>query len=187
MTIIDPDINHSRWEPGLVMFPYLDAERSWVLVHGGGRNVAICSVYSAADAPNSNFEKWNFELYAMITAEMSTIGNEGYECLIIGDLNGHIGCDAQGIPGNNPDINVNGTLVRDFIHNTGMKLVNSDQIRCTGVFTRATLNSISCLDLVLEDTKAGEIVQDMFIHENNEILGGSDHSALFITLNPLVT
>ena len=73
MTIINLDINHSRWEPRLVMFPYLDAERSWVLVHEGGRNVAICSVYSAAEAPNSNFGTWNFELYAMITAEMSTM------------------------------------------------------------------------------------------------------------------
>jgi len=50
------------------------------------------------------------------------------------------------------------------------------------VFTRATVNSISCLDLVLEDTKAGEKVEELFIDENNEVLCGSDHSALFVTL-----
>ena len=38
------------------------------------------------------------------------------------------------------------------------------------------------LDLVLEDNKAGELVEELFIDENNEVLGGSDHSALFVTL-----
>ena len=98
-----------------------------------------------------------------------------------------LGCDAQGIPGNNPDINHNGALVRDFIHYTGLNLVNSDQARCSGVFTRATLNSISCLDLVLEDDKVGELVEELFIDENNEVLGGSDHSALFVTLKNNIT
>ena len=187
MTIINPSINHSRWEPGLVMHPYLDAERSWLLVHEGGRNVAVCSIYCAAEVHGSSYDSWNFDLYAMVSAEMGTIRNEGYECLIIGDFNGHIGCDAQGIPGNNPDINHNGALVRDFIHYTGLNLVNSDQARCSGVFTRATLNSISCLDLVLEDNKVGELVEELFIDENNEVLGGSDHSALFVTLKNNIT
>ncbi|XP_023340430.1 uncharacterized protein LOC111710556 [Eurytemora carolleeae] len=187
MTIINPSINHSRWEPGLVMHPYLDAEWSWLLVHEGGRNVAVCSIYCAAEVHGSSYDSWNFDLHAMVSAEMGTIRNEGYECLIIGDFNGHIGCDAQGIPGNNPDINHNGALVRDFIHYTGLNLVNSDQARCSGVFTRATLNSISCLDLVLEDNKVGELVEELFIDENNKVLGGSDHSALFVTLKNNVT
>ena len=106
--------------------------------------MAVCSIYCAAEVHGSSYDMWNFDLYAMVSSEMGTIRNEGYECLIIGDFNGHIGCDAQGIPGNNPDINHNGTLVRDFIHYTGLNLVNSDQARCSGVFTRATLNSISC-------------------------------------------
>jgi len=66
MTIINPSINHSRWEPGLVMHPYLDAERSWVLVHEGGRNVAICSIYCAAEVAGSRYDTWNFDLYAMM-------------------------------------------------------------------------------------------------------------------------
>ena len=106
--------------------------------------MAVCSIYCAAEVHGSSYDTWNFDLYAMVSAEMGTIRNEGDECLIIGDFNGHIGCDAQGIPGNNPDINHNGTFVCDFIHYTGLNLVNSDQAQCSGVFTRATLNSISC-------------------------------------------
>ena len=61
--------------------------------------MAVSSIYCAAEVHGSSYDMWNFDLYAMVSAEMGTIRNEGYECLIIGDFNGHIGCDAKGIPG----------------------------------------------------------------------------------------
>ena len=41
MSIVRPGLNHSRWDPGLVMFPYLDAERAWFLIHEGDDLVLI--------------------------------------------------------------------------------------------------------------------------------------------------
>ena len=43
--------------------------------------------------------------------------------------------DSQGIPGNNPDINSNGRLIRNFVADNGLRVVNGDADRCEGVFT----------------------------------------------------
>ena len=147
MTIVTPGLNHSRWDPGLVMFPYLDAERAWILIHKG---TVRCAVYCAAEVLDGNFRAWNFDLFAMIKQEMQIIKSDGFECLIGGDLNGHVGNDIDGIPNNLPHVNFNGTLIRDFGSSSNLRIVNADRLRCNGVFTRVTANSISCLDYVLE-------------------------------------
>ena len=82
-----------------------------------------------------------------------------------GIFNAHVGNDSQGIPRNNKDINWNGKLVREFIHTNNLSIVNKDQNRCNGGFTRITSNSMSILDLVLEDSIAGHIVDKVEIDE----------------------
>ena len=49
ITIVKPGLNHLRWEPPLPMFPYLDAERDWILIHENSKKLAFCSVYMAAN------------------------------------------------------------------------------------------------------------------------------------------
>lgn len=78
---------------------------------------------------------WNTELYVMIQNEMETIKNEGFNCIILGDLNGHVGNDDQGIEGNHPNINYNGQLLRSFIDSNDLVMFNADKERCSGVFT----------------------------------------------------
>ena len=58
-----------------------------------------------------------------------------------------------------------GKLVREFIHTNNLSIVNKDQNRCIGGFTRITSNSMSILDLVLEDSIAGHIVDKVEIDE----------------------
>ena len=55
MTIVTPGLNHSRWDPGLVMFPYLDAERAWILIHERNSKIAVCAVYCSAEVLDGNF------------------------------------------------------------------------------------------------------------------------------------
>ena len=33
LALICPNLNHIRWDPSLVLFPYLDNERMWILIH----------------------------------------------------------------------------------------------------------------------------------------------------------
>ena len=183
MTILRPDLNHTRWDPGLVMFLHLEAERSWILVHENGRQIAFCSVYCAAEVQNEQFKIWNKELYIMIKHEMETIKGKGFDCIILGDLNGHVGNDDRDIEGNSPDINYNGKLLRDFIDSNGLIMINADKTRCSGLFTRTNSNSATCIDYVLADSNSEELIMQMTIDSNKEVLWGSDNSSVLIELN----
>ena len=88
---------------------------------------------------------------------------------------------SQGIPRSNKDINWNGKLVREFIHTNNLSIVNKDQNPCNG-FTRITSNSMSILDLALEDNITGHLVDKLEFDEYGEVLGGSDHAALFFSV-----
>ncbi len=182
LTIIKPGLNHSRYEPPLPMHPYLDNEREWILIYENDSKVAICFVYLAAEVGGNNFQVWNAELCAMLQAEVTTLREDGYTCSLAGDFNGHIGADSQGIPGNSPDINTNGRLIRNFVSVNGLRIVNGDANRCEGVFTRMTANSVSALDLVIEDDREDKLVLAMSIDTYGRILGGSDHSAIFFKI-----
>ena len=182
LTVVQPGLNHSRYEPPLPMYPYLDNEREWILIHENNSSVAICFVYLAAEVGGENFQVWNAELCAMLQAEITVLREDGYTCSLVGDFNAHIGADSQGIPGNNKDINSNGRLLRGFVSGNDLRVVNSDIERCKGLFTRITQNSVSALDLVLEECANDPLVTEMSIDTFGEILGGSDHSAIFFKL-----
>ena len=183
MIIVRQGLKHSSWEPGLVLHPYLDAERMWLLVHENNRKIAFCTVYCAAEVPDGSFKQWNMDLFSMIKTELDTVRNDGYDCIVLGDLNGHVGCDIKGIPGNRPDINYNGTLIRDFVDTSDMSIANADKNKCSGLFTRVTANSQTCIDYVLVDKANIYLVDSMVINVNNETLWGSDHSAILVELN----
>ena len=178
--MVRSSINHSRFIPGLVMHPYLDAERDWILIHQNNANLAVCSVYMAADTGGGDHIVWNENLYSMIQSEMTVLQGEGYSCVLAGDFNGHIGDDEGGVEGNLQDVNHNGRLVRDFIFPNGLSIVIADRERCEGVFTRVGANSVSLLDLVLEDKL---IVQSLVVDEECKLLGGSNHAPLIFTIN----
>ena len=97
-----------------------------ILFYENNSNVALCFVYLAAEVGGDNFQVWNAELCAMLQAEFSTLREDGYTSSLVGDFNGHIGADSQGIPGNNRDINSNGRLLWNFNSSNDLRIVNSD-------------------------------------------------------------
>ena len=183
LMIIRNGVNHMQWEPGLVLNPYLNAERAWILTHENNAKIAICSVYMAAEVPNNEFRVWNEDLYAMIKVEMETIQHEGYEVILIGDFNGHVGSDEDGVPGNRGDINSNGHRLRSFVSNNNLTLLNADKSLCFGTFTRSTSNSVTVLDYALADAGARNRVNCMIIDEMNAMLSHSDHSSILLELD----
>ena len=90
----------------------------------------------AAEVVDGNFLSWNNDFYAMLTAELSFLRDDGYVCVLMGDFNGHVGNNLHGINGNHSHINDNGRLVRSFITDNTLTLVDADLLRCDGLFTR---------------------------------------------------
>ena len=120
-------------------------------------------------------------MYTMIQQEMATIQQEGFDCIILWDLNGHIGNDDRGIEINAPD-NYNRSLLRDLILNTNLLLINADKTRCSGVFTQRTVNSATCLDYVHADAGVKGSIVSVTVDSDKEILWGSDHSSILLEL-----
>ena len=47
-----------------------------------------------------DFKTWNDMIYATLQHEFRQLETEGYQCLIIGDFNAHVGGPPLGIEGN---------------------------------------------------------------------------------------
>ena len=107
LNLMKKGINHMPHVPATIMFPYLDNKCDWILLLKNGKNVAVCSIYMAAEVGDAEFIAWNADLLRMIQFELVTLREQGYSCVLMGVFNEHIGCDAQGVGGNLPDINHN--------------------------------------------------------------------------------
>ena len=44
-------------------------------------------------------------IYAELDRELEVLENDGYKCVIVGDLNAHVGLPPQGIEGNRAGVN----------------------------------------------------------------------------------
>ena len=91
LTIVKREVNHSRYSPPIPLFPYLDSEREWILIHEANAQIALCFLYCAAEIGGEDFKTWNQELMAMIQTELDTLKEQGHLPLLTGDFNAHVG------------------------------------------------------------------------------------------------
>ena len=167
------------WAPDLKDNEWVGNERAWTLVHNGGCKLAICSIYMAAEVvANNDFRAWNDCVYGILAGEVQCLKNDGYDVMVIGDLNGHIGSGPEGIEGNRPGINSNGQRILDFVDLSQMYIVNRDSNVCNGTFTRITETSSSILDYVLVCPDLRPKILRMGIDHDIELLANSDHVAI---------
>jgi hypothetical protein len=59
LTIVKRGVNHSRYSPPLPLFPYLDSESEWILIHEANAQIALCFVYCAAEIGGEEFKTRN--------------------------------------------------------------------------------------------------------------------------------
>ena len=88
----------------------------------------------------------------------------------------------QGVLGNRGDINFNGQLVRNFVSNNDLTLINSIESLCTGIFSRTANGSSTLLDLAMADMETMDRIISLEVDETNFIFKGSDHSALLLEI-----
>ena len=91
--------------------------------------IAICSVYMACESLlNNDYKTWNDMIYAELDRELEVLENDGYKCVIVGDLNAHVGLPPQGIEGNRAGVNYNGKKLLNFIERNNLLMVKKDKI-----------------------------------------------------------
>ena len=176
-------VNCSEWTTTGTNNDWINSERSWLLVHSGGCKLAICSVYMAAEVTaNNDFVAWNDCLYSTIQGELKGFQQTGYNCMIIGDMNAHVGDLPEGIVGNRPGVNSNGRKLLNFVQNNGFVMLNKEKSICSETFTRITPVSSSILDYVLVTPDLTKEVVRMIVDEDLALFTGSDHVVITVDL-----
>ena len=158
-------------------------ERIWITTESAMNKSAVCGAYFGCQHPDNRNASWNDAMYKVIHEEAMTLKRQGYKITILGDFNGHIGCQpGTGIVGNNPDINHNGHMLLDFLHRGGFRHVNGEQHLTTGLWTRQRGAVRSVLDLALVSEEDLGNVVSLTIDDKGQFGGSSDHNWLFLTL-----
>ena len=168
------------------------SEQLWVEVTNGKEKFMIAICYGLSDSRSSEeeTEEWFYEL------EKEYAVNVGTPVLIIGDMNAHVGNDADGIPGNTDNINKNGQQFRDLNNRRQLTFMNSTS-KCEGLWTRNDPNGTkSAIDLVIANEEMQPLVKKMKIDEEGEwtltryrkIQGKqevkpTDHNTIIVELN----
>lgn len=115
--------------------------------------------------------------------------------IIIGDLNVKIGNDIYGINGNHCEVSKGGKILREFIVNNNLTLINNENI-CDGTWTRVNKKGVniekSILDYVITNYTGLEIIKKMKIDEEREYIlehlgtasgvTESDHNTIILDL-----
>ena len=125
-------------------------------------------------------------------------------CLLIGDLNKHVGIGPLGVPGNHPEVSFGGRLLKELLETGNWVLINGlgPEIVHGGPFTRKDPASgrQSCLDLFIASRELLPYITRLTIDSGRELAVGrvvkmgknyrtiySDHYTCILTLENLPT
>lgn len=150
----------------------------WIICQNIGPT-AICTVYlkNQSDREASTI---NIDITNRLLNHIAWCQVHKYEIIIIGDFNAHIGNDDEGIIRNNPEINNNGIIVREFIKNSNLQLINNS-INTVGTWTWGVQRNNTApqiLDLLL--CSQSVYIYKCIIDENNFTYGTGNGDHCFI-------
>ena len=160
---------------------YVQTERGWIISKNFNKITATCFIYAGyQNTENSNYS-WNEGIYKIISKEQNKYQNMGYRVLIIGDLNGHIGNQKEGIKNNKPQINPNGQLIINYTKTHNLMILNRNE-KTSGLWTRQANGINTIIDYALLDKNFKKDFISMEIDDNGDFPTQSDHNWIFITL-----
>ena len=84
----------------------------------------------------------------------------------MGNFNGLVGADEEGIVGNFESLNTNGKFLKEFVKTNGWGLINADRTRTTGMFTRSAGGFSTILDYAISSQFANMLVKSLEIDES---------------------
>ena len=106
---------------------FVNNERIWVLSETKAFKTAICCVYMGCNYNDDRNDEWNNLIYTTIGEEQNDLRRQGFRVCIVGDMNGHIGCQPGiGIIRNKPHINQNGQMLLNFESNNDLCIMKKE-------------------------------------------------------------
>ena len=112
--------------------------------------INVVNIYGEQESRVKNDEiesRWT-----RIYNEIVKIQSRNEACIVLGDMNKHVGCDELGVRGNHPKVSFGGELVRSLLAEGNFICLNNHENTTGGPFTRmdpANPENLSCLDLIL--------------------------------------
>ena len=163
---------------------YVQNERFWITTESLMMKTAVCGLYLGCQYGDDRHGPWNDGMITVIRSEAASLRAKGYRVVFLGDFNAHVGSViGRGIGGNHDDINLNGERFLRFLHEDSYLHINGESNLTTGVWTRQRGNSKSVLDYGVISSEHLSTVHSLFIDEQGQFGGGSDHNFLFLTLS----
>ena len=124
---------------------------------------------------------WNDNLYECLMDEYIQLKST-HKIIMLGDFNGRIGNQDDGIKDGDPVKNDNGIRLLSFARKCNLMILNREKI-CHGKWTRQEGTKKSIIDYFLIDCSCASIAVDMNIYDNGQNETGSDHNWMDMTLN----
>ena len=184
------NIQADMWKPeGKHIENEVNKERMWLLTEGPER-LAIANIYMCTQSKKRNehtYVQWNTKIYNMIRTEIEIFKEQGFNIILIGDFNGHLGQMGGQLQQNNPLTNINGRLAIAFIREQNLQLLNSYE-QTGKIFTRKEeakgdrKEALSCLDLALVDQNIDTDGWTFTIKDPEQTLINSDHSMIEVAM-----
>ena len=129
--------------------------------------IVIGGIYSPCESSTTKNKISNF--VSELDKDIKEIKeNVTEKILMVGDMNAHVGCDDQGIKGNNQHVGVNGEEYRKLFKNNKMTLMNNTNV-CKGKWTRIQGDSKSILDLTVATEALKDKITSMEIDEDGKL------------------
>ena len=134
LSIWKEDLNVHPWKSP-VSGKEVEKEREWILLKQGGK-LAICNVYLAAESRGSgDYRSWNDKIIEIIQEEIRLLRLQGFEIVVMGDMNGHCGQTGGAMRLNRKEINSNGGKILHMKNESELWIANEEQ-KHGEIFTR---------------------------------------------------
>ena len=159
-----------------------DSELYWIGIEGKQHcRVALCIIY-LQQAGIKGSESRNREILNKVKEGIAYIENCGWNYIIMGDFNGHIGKEEYlGYSGPYEKWNENGKVIVEFSKESGIHILNLE-LKNEGLWTWQRGDSRGCLDLVMCNNM-DNIRGVLHIDDKGEFDFPSDHNLTWLEIN----
>ncbi len=151
-----------------------ECQTVWIGIHGPDVKLAICGVYIPPANRNRKIGQVRQEFLAL-QRQQTQLTEEGWEILVMGDLNAHLEQEKVGGDGANP--NAAGDCLKKWVEEENLHIANYSHI-CDGRWSRVTSNKKSMPDYIISTEAILDNMERMEIDEHKIFGIDSDHNWL---------